>query len=260
MQKVTLLLTQTSDGGRVGGWSETWYFDGTAAAAFAAANRLAKKRSAFLVHQAAVVGIRTAEVGGGVVAHPVVYPGTQNTKPDIPQMALNCVCKGQGVQNRKFFQLRGIPDSSVDGGKYKPTQGVNAGVVAYFGGLAGDQFRFRAKDLTSPKIGLVSVANDGTFRLNGAAVYNAGSYIQLLRAKNAQGVNVSGDYFVDIKTDDRNGKFLNWTGGVVTLNGQARVVSYVFPVVDGDTLIARDVTTRKVGRPFDQYVGRRSKR
>jgi len=258
MNKVTFLVQQTTGAGRVAGFSETWYYEGTAADTNRAADNFAKRRSGFLTRTAAVIGWRIQVIGGSAQVVKTRYPGVLATGADIPQMAVSCKCKGSGVPNVKRFQVRGVPDSNVVNGDFEPTQAFQAAFDAWAGTLG--LWRFRAKDLAAPRVRIVSIAADGTFALAGAITFNVGSTIDILRCKNNAGVNVSGSYYVSVKTDGQNGKFLNWGGSVVALKGEARAQTITYPLVDNQTVVLEKVTTRKVGRPFDLYAGRRQNR
>jgi hypothetical protein len=258
--KISFLLQQNSGQNRIAGFSETWYRDGTLPEVVTAADAVAKRRSGFLTGFAAITGTRIQLIGGGAQVQNGQYVGTYRVNQDIPQMALNCICKGQGVLNKKTFQLRGIPDGNVEGGEFNPTQQFSNNFDTWARSLVSEGMRFKAKDMTQPKVQIVSIANDGTFQLAAPITFNVGSYIDLLRVRTTTGLLVSGTYYVSVKTDGANGKFLNWPGGTVTLNGQARTNVTIYPLVDRDTVRYLKITTRKVGRPFDLYAGRRRTR
>jgi len=258
--KVTSIFGQSTRLQRQSGWSETWYLDASETAVVSKADTLNKRRSGFLTRAASITNTRIQIIGGRSRLLRTAYPGVLGADQDIPQMALSAVCAGQGVNNVKNFQLRGIPDGNVDGGEFQPTQGFQNAFAAFGSALVNEGFRFRAIDLSSAQVSIVGVTALGVFRLGGPLVFDVGSFIQILRAKNTNGVSVAGTYFVSAKVDAQNGTFLNWTGGTVELKGKARVKSYIYPLVAANTLEALQISTRKVGRPFNLYHGRATRR
>jgi hypothetical protein len=260
MYKISFIMTQPTGKQRVGSWSETWYRDGAASEIVAPINDWIKRRCAMLPSVAGCNGYRVQLVGGrGEITRNYV-PGNITTEQDIPQMALNCSCKGSGTQNVKTFQMRGIPDGNVIEGDFQPTAAFNTAFNQFGGQLAGSQFRFKAKDLTKPKVRIVSVTAGGEFTLNGDMDFAVGDFLQVLKCTNTVGDTVKGEFYVQTRTTARTGTFLNWAHGIVTLKGEMRLVAYIYPLVQSGTVKAVYITTRKVGRPFDLYRGRASNR
>jgi hypothetical protein len=257
--KVTTLFQATTDSRRVAGWSETWYFDGTLDAAFDAVKNLAKKRGMFLTAGAAMIGFRCQVLGERAQIFKQVNPGQCGDSTDIPQMALTCSCLAAGLTNQKSFIVRGIPDGNVVGGAFQPSPAFTAGFTQWSAGIAG-RFRFKALNLAATKAKVVTIGADGTFSFAEPLAYNVGDTIQIIRAKNINGNNASGFFYVSAKTDAQNGKFLNYAKGIVSLSGLARVRSYVYPTITPGSIQFGQVTTRKVGRPFDLYHGRATRR
>jgi len=258
--KVTQIFGQSTRLQRQSGWSETWYLDSSESEALTKADALNKRRSGFLTRAALISNTRIQVVGGRSRLVRIAYPGVLGADQDIPQMALSAIVSGQGVNNVKNFQLRGIPDGNVDGGEFSPTQGFTNAFAAYGASLVQQGFRFRAIDLAQAQVGIVGITALGVFSLAAPLVFAVGDYLQLLRAKNTGGVSVAGTYYVSERVDGQNGTFLNWTGGTVALKGKARVKTYIYPLVATNTLEALQISTRKVGRPFNLYHGRASKR
>lgn len=260
MYKISIIFRQVTGKGKAGSYSETWYVDGSQATAEQAIDAYAKRRAAFLTNKSRIVAARAQLVGGACKLFKMNYPGVLGTDGDIPQMALNCTVQGQGVGNKKSFQLRGIPDGNVFDGDFEPNEQFNAAFTQWVSSLNTRQIRFRGKDLTASQIAIVQVTDLGVFSLQAALNFNVGDTVQLIRAHNTIGKNVCGMYYVSAKTSNQSGTLLNWTGGTVTLKGKMRVSTYIYPLVDSNTVEQQDITTRKVGRPFGLYRGRQTKR
>lgn len=260
MMKFSLIFRYTTISNKPASWSETWYYDGSVAQALSAADATAKRRSAIMTRPTVIVAARIQQIGSRATIFKMDYPGVVATNQDIPQMALNVRVSGSAFINTKTFQLRGLPDANVDGGDYVPTAAFNTGLRNFCGSLSSNAVRFRGENLANPQVKILGITNAGVMTLAGDLVYNEGDTLTLLRVKNTQGRNVSGKYYVSVKTSARICTLAAWTGDVVTNKGAARKFEYVYPIVQADSLVIGDVTTRKVGRPFGLYRGRATTR
>jgi len=139
--KFTHIFTQTTGKKRVGGWSETWYFDGSEAECQRVSDAMAKRRAALLSTSAAIVAHRIQAIGGRGKTIQGNDIGILGSDSDIPQMAVQCFCLGQGVTNKKTFQLRGIPDGLVADGDFQPSLAWNAAFSAWSQALATNNVR-----------------------------------------------------------------------------------------------------------------------
>jgi len=258
--KVTQIFGQTSVLQRQSGWSETWYMQANEQTVIDRADALSKRRTGFLTRAASINATRIQLVGGRAKLLRTVYVGVLGADQDIPQMALSAKVAGQGVTNQKPFQIRGIPDGNVTGGEFAPTQGFLNSFNAYGDSLFAGSWRFKGVDLSAPAVDIVSISDAGVFQLSAPLTFDVGSFITLLRCRNTEGVSVRGNFYVSVKVNAQNGTFLGWTGGTVNLKGKARVRSVIYPLVAKDSLESIQITTRKVGRPFNLYHGRARKR
>ena len=258
--KISILFQQSTALNRVGGWSETWYREGSVDDSYAAASLVCQDRSGFLTTAASMVGIRIQTIGGGSKAFPKNLPGQIGTDQDIPQMALQCSIDGLGVPNRKYFQLRGLPDSNVINGDFRATRLFTTAFQLFAAQLQTQAFRFRAKPAGNAIVKIIDIDLNGNYTLSLPTGAVAGSYLQLLAVRNVGGANVSGTYFVESVATATTGKLKNWVGGVVMEKGKARLSTVFYPLCDGSTLERYRATTRKVGRPFGLYLGRRTSR
>src|SRR4051812_2176397 len=85
--------SNTAQGHRVGGWSETVYYNGSVNAVnIAQFTNLCQRRARFLPASAAVVGQRYQNIDpvGGASTGSVRFPGNANYGNDVPQMSLLC--------------------------------------------------------------------------------------------------------------------------------------------------------------------------
>jgi hypothetical protein len=260
MFKMTHIFTQTTGKSRVGGWSETWYVDGTEREATLASDSMSKRRAAMLSTRAVIVAQRIQEVGGRGKTTLANDVGILGSDADIPQMAVQCFVLGQGVTNKKTFQLRGIPDGLVGEGDFKPSLAWNSAFSSWSDYLNRNSIRFRAKNLALPQVQIISIADNGAFVLAGPLTFAAGARIDVSRCKSTDGKKRSGSYWVGPGPTATTGVFTDWPGGVVALKGKARVNAIIYPLVLRSSAEVVKIGTRKVGRPFDLYPGRRSSR
>lgn len=259
IMKVTTLYNQATGTGRSGGFSETWYYDGTMDQANTAATTLLKPRMDLLGASCRVFAIRVQEVGGRSLTYPFDTPGLGNADQDIPQMALNCLVLSATGLNVKRFQLRGFRDSNVSQGDFVPAGQVIPSLTDYGRRLVNNNFRFRAKKLDNPKIGILSIAGNGDFETVAPIALVVGDYVELLNAKGPFGQSVSGKYFVKTVATAKTGTLANWGGTVVAQSGTMRKLEIIYPLIKAGSFTTLRITTRKVGRPFGLYLGRRTR-
>lgn len=260
--KCTSLFKYENSNGKAGGFSETWYFDGTQAAASAAFIPTIRKRMDCTNLATTCMGVRFQTLGGPTTTGILNIPGTLNADREIPQMALNIRALSLNGQYKKLFQLRALADNVVVGGTYQPgTTTMAAALSAYAKSLFDNTILFRVLSKDEPKVSIQSIAADGTFVLPFPLTYANGDTIQVMNCRNTLGKKVNGFFFASDRVDAQNGKLANWTGGIVQGNGKFRRKTYIYTPIGGYTLWElRDITTRKVGRPFAVYHGRRQKR
>jgi len=247
---------------RIGGWSESWYDNGPYTDAMRTAFlSVCEKRAALLPSGASIVGQRYQELDpiGASSTGSRLYPGTAGLQADIPQMALLLRIPGVGVKNAKPFYLRGLPDARVVEGEYSPASAYTLKLQAFLTEL-GD-WNFRGRNLASAAVPILTVSDSGVFQLEADSAVGVDSMVRVLRTTNAAGRQVGGRYRVSAKPTARTGTLADWNHGA-TVGGRIRLDAIIYPGIPLDLkpedVISR-VVTKKVGRPFAAYVGRRSK-
>jgi len=257
--KISMLFQQSQGAERIAGWSENWYANGVVNAHTMDIFFVAQRRVNFLSMQATFIGYRISDLAGGTLIRTYNLPGTMRQAVDIPQMALNVSVGGAGVAQRKVFQLRGIPDVAVDNGLWLPPAGMLASVNAYLSALGTSGAYYRVKKQNTARSNVLSIAPNGDFVFAAGVVPTANQTVQLLRCRDVNGKNLSGEYLV---INDANGlpkRLANWGNYTVSASGKARISDYDYvAVTDGSGTIGR-ITTRKVGRPFFLYRGRQTR-
>lgn len=261
----TNVSNTSSPNRRVGGWSESFYYNGSFEAALTAfqtgAGSFCATRAALLPTGCGIIGQRYQQTSpvGPSATRSQLFPGRTDTPADVPQMALLCSVPGVGVPNVRPMTLRGIPDKYVVEGEYSPDRPFADALRKFFQtGLIN--LYFKGKDKTQAKIDIVSVSAlqvVTTVLPHGLAVgdsvtigrnkITAGGAIQ-----KATGLVVSVASGTVFTTESLN--LQAGTGGYT----QKQVVVYV--QVDPGNVEPSRVVVRKVGRPFAGYRGRAGKK
>ncbi len=242
------------------GWSETWYVNAGLSAVDGLFQGFAKDRAAILTRAARIIGFRYSELGGPTKLSPVSERGVIASYQDIPMSALNCECRNADKSRTKYFQLRGLPDDNSKKGKYAPDAPFQRGWERYVSGIIRNGLCFLGYDKAKPQVAINSVSALGLLKCAAGATFVDNNTVIIRRCRNLAGKKATGRFRIVERISDREFLLANWTGGEVGASGTVAVFSPIaLPVGDG-TVKYRDVTTRKVGRPFNLYRGRATKR
>jgi hypothetical protein len=266
MQITTAPPDLNDAGAHIAGWSESHWSATAPDPASRGFGNLMRRRAALLPVQGRIVGYRIASytfTGNRMLPGPVTTGHSQATGgsgqvTDVPQMALDCSTATAGG-NSSRFSLRGIPDSCVSGGEYNPLLTFKVALDSYFTLLVSQGYGLAGRDLTQPSFKVKSIAN-GILTTDGTVTLFPGvDYVRFRGVRDINGVAVSGAY--QLGTSPAANQFLLQgfnTTIAVNNSGSARrdlINFYAYTEVSP----AR-ITVRKVGRPFEQYRGRRSRR
>lgn len=260
--KHTMLIQQTTEQTtgttliRIGGWSESWYGQGFFPGAF---QRLCARRASLLTRTALIIGQRYQQVDpvGTSSTGGTVTPGNVVSIADIPQMSLFCRARSTGLRNIRPMYIRGIPDVIVLGGEYVVDASYTAKLNQFFSQLSRDTWSFRGRDLDTPSAPVFQVGSTGVFSLTQVFTFAVGDLLQFSRCKDVAGKTVTFRGLVTAKVDSQNGTIAGYPAGGLT-GGKVRKISYVYPPVTSVDI--NRIVTRRVGRPFAQFRGRRSNR
>ncbi len=272
MQLATNVSDPNATARRLGGWSESWYanvasvqdlynlaFQGQAAG-FAFLGALVPTRAGMLPNGAAIVGQRVQQIDpvGPSQSLSRLFPGTAGIAADIPQMALLTTTPGFGVKNIRRTILRGVPDARVIEGEYVPAGDFTRNLNQFFGVLGN--WQFRGVDLSQPTIQIITIAADGTIQLAGlSAGFAVNDTVKVLRSVDQFNTTVAGKFVIQAIPSATSIQVRNWTAGVCT-GGSVRKHAIIYAQVDSANCAVGRIVTKRVGRPFTQFRGRRSKR
>jgi len=246
-----------------GGWSESHWRADLLPPSNVNIQRLLNARAACLPRQAAMIGLR---IGTFTLAGNKVLPGptsiTRFLKPggafdcDVPQMGLE-LSGSTGGANSSRFTMRGIPDAQVVNGEYAPSVAFKNRVQEYMNSLSGNNWAMLGRVLSNPTYRIVGITGLGVATFTAAPAVAVGDYMRLLRTKDEDQFPVEGAFYVSAVVGNTV-TYANFPAVVVRDSGNARkdeVAIYSFLDVNTSRVVVR-----KVGRPFEQYRGRRSKR
>lgn len=267
---------------RIGGWTESWYWEGTTLQALLGKlgvqaggvvdggdfgrQGLLGARANLLGKGGAVVAVRVQGVDpvGPSQVLSVSFPGSVDFQTDQPTTALLYTIPGVGVRNIRRHLLRGIPDAMSLQGEFAPSNAYNTALRAYFTALA--DFRFRGRDLATTAIKIIDIKRDaspattGTARLEVPYTGALNDMVRILKASKSDGDFYSAVHQVTGVADSgRQLTLYNWPNFGVK-GGKLRKEGILYPAIDSANIAVGRLVTRRVGRPFVGYRGRRSKR
>lgn len=247
------------------GWSEGMWFQ-AASTPIASIRLLGQTRSGFLPREASIIGYRQQVftiqgnrlIPGGTASGALSYPGMSQWTCDIPQMALSVKVQGAGVANTSKKMCRGIPDSMVVGGEYSPTVAFQNRVLSFFERCKTLGAQFIGRDLALPSVRIISLAANVLATDLPTGAIN-GDYVRILKTYTTLGLVLNGAFRVSAGGGTNNLTLEGLPAGVaVEGNGRARKDTIgLFAYDDAQT---GRITTKRVGRPFEGYRGRASKR
>lgn len=271
MQATTALSRPNFPLHRVGGWSESYYYDGPGGSDLFArvtgqglrrgSTSLCAARARLLAGGAAIVGQRYQFVNpvGRTQTGAEAFPGFAGVLNDIPQMALLCKIATVNGLKQRLLILRGIPDAVVVEGEYSPAPIYEQALDMFFRVLAA--FSMKQNTAGGPVlINNIDVNGLVTLRNPRSTTLEVGMIIIVTESQPAAGRPVSGPFVVESLGPGNNQfKLTGWPYGVSTGGTAARRL-YAYPTFDYNSASVSRIISRKVGRPFVGYVGRHSSR
>jgi hypothetical protein len=271
LQANTAISSPTAPVHRIAGWSESWYYPGTSlqsclAAAFGGVTGLLSSslglvpaRAGLLPLGCSVVGERVQVVDPPGLSQSLasVYPGNPAFFEGYPSIALLAKIPGVGVRNIRRVLLRALPSAVVVEGEYTPNVLFAAQLALFTQALAG--WQFRGRDLAQPLFHVLTISAAGAVQCQENVPFTVGQAVRVLRSRDVTG-DLRGGRFVVSTTGPLSSQFTipGWPFGACT-GGTVRADAVVYPAVDTSNPLTGRAVTKKVGRPFFQFRGRRAK-
>jgi hypothetical protein len=238
---LSLTMSRLRDPGRADGWPP-----------------LLPARATILSNNANILGVRLYQGGAGRGQFiPMAYPGAGGPE-DIPQMALLCAAQNPSSNSVRRWTIRGVPDAQISQGEFSPTSFYSGAVKQYFQALNNFYYKGQAV-VTAYNVFTVSAA--GIVQLTVPMPFALNNIITLKNVLDATGVRRGGQFMVTSLAPGGNGfTIAGWTFGDSTKGSAYIGAGGTFNIGGGNTPAVERTVTRKVGRPFAGYRGRRSKR
>ena len=249
-----------------GGWSESiWDTANTPTDVLLSWEQLLDARAALLPINASIIGYRIQQytisvnkfLPGGTSGAKLLLPGNELYTGDLPQVSLMLSASSNNAQNTRRFTLRGMPDSFMVGGEFQPTAPYLARLTNYRTTLQQGNWYFPGRDLAQPERRVLSIAGN-VVNVDNAVGFVQGGYLRFHRCTADNGNVVEGSYPINLIV-----------GTAITLGGLPATTltkpsgtcrNDVAILVLINTVTAGRAVVRKIGRPFELYRGRRSKR
>jgi hypothetical protein len=217
-------------------------------------------RAALLPSTANIIGVRLYQGGAGKgQSLAFAYPGSSGVGTDHPFLALLCKTGPTGLAVARRFVIHVVPDVFVQGGEFAPSGAYANAVATYFQALSN--FVFRGIDPASPVAQIFNVAGNGLVTLTGAVnPFAVNSIVTLSKVlNNAQQFVTFKGLITAIGPLPNQFTVQNWTAGTCTGGTASQKAFGLWAMSQAQSKVAR-LVTRRIGRPFELYRGRRSKR
>jgi hypothetical protein len=252
------------------GWSESLWWDSNDVTSLIRALKtgygrlppLGPSRAALLGNSAQVIGARLYAGGAGKgQSIAFSFPGNASSNVNQPQSAILVVAAPTASAVSRRFTLRGVPGSQESAGEFNPSVAYAKAVSDYFQALGN--FSFLANDYTVTQFKILNVSLTGVVTINGA--FPTFAINDIVTVKNTlDSGQVRRNYTGQVTALDPTHNMLTlsnptWPWGATT-GGMIWKPSKVLYLINPANCSVTRIVTRKVGRPFEQYRGRRSKR
>ena len=250
----------------IAGWSESWWSSIPLLSASPFIRTLAQARAALLPSGSAVIGFRIGnyEHAGnkstpiGSATGKFLYPGLTTYNNDLPQIALEMSGTSTVSANTSRFSLRGMPDFVMVGGEYQPEPAFKGNVTRFRNLLVSDQWSFLGRDISQPAIALVSLGG-GLATLAGATGAAEGDFVRFNRVFMPDGTPIKGAFRISHIGAGNVLTLIGLPAGATAANSGTVRWDKIRLCAFKEVTVSRAVV-RKVGRPFEQYRGRQSRR
>ena len=249
-----------------GGWSESFWAANNLVASDPDILLLCRARANLLPAPASMVGFRLSNynfVGNKLVptgssTSKLQLNGSSSRPTDVPQLSLELAGKSETSANSNRFAVRCIPDAQCKNGEYQPDGGYRGLVTRYTDLIVNHSWKFLGRDLTQPSYNVLSIAG-GVVTLSGnPGVVDGTTYVRFRKCVDNAGTPVTGAYLVTAHGDKTVTLAGFPTHALTGPSGTLRIDSvglFAF-----GALVPARIVVRKVGRPFESYRGRQSKR
>lgn len=251
---------------RTGGWSESFYGGDSVSEVIQLLKGprtpilpLLQARAALLGAESSIIGVRLYAGGAGkgqLLAGS--YSGNAAYFSDQPSSSLLCSATSTVTGQSRRFILGGVPDAEISGGEFKPDANYTPAMAAYFLALNGFGWLGQTSTGGAP---VFEISATGVVTTLNPVAFGVGNIVTFKQITiTSTGRRIGGKFVVEaIGPLNTNFKVAGWTAGAGK-GGSVSLTSKAFMGFESSTKSAVRSTTRKIGRPFSGYRGRRSKK
>lgn len=219
---------------------------------------IAAARANLLPTECTIIAARAVQIETGLMRMiPLGYEGSGGTL-NVPNDALLLSTRCTNTVSQRIFWAHCIPDEMVLRGEFCPTAPF-ATSVGYYLSLLNPYGVWSAVTRTS-LVRILTVGSNGLVTLSAANPFAVGQQIRISRVfETGTGRFRGGKYFVNLLGPLPNQlTLLNWQWAAGT-NGRAWVESREYVSMGGgDGIYVVRAGTKRVGRPFDLFRGRKA--
>jgi hypothetical protein len=250
------------------GWSETYYYIGTASPPIADVLNLAAARSGMMALGVTLDYARTTStIKRNPYLESIGYSGPPNTTSAAPDFAALLVKLQNPTLGYGRHFLRGIPQANVAEDIFFNTPLFNAGLQAWITTISGGLWGIRSTlNMAGPKTSIFNLAPNGirgyTFFIPAAQVYTVGQTVTVHGCK-VIGYNGTKTVVNAIATTLPSVGWIYTVGGaapaaneVLTTTPYAQLQTAAYGAIG--TVVVERITHRPPGRFFGQRRGRRA--
>ncbi len=210
-------------------------------------------RAALLPSNCSLLEAVLYDGGSGTgVSVPCQFPGGNYTTDQV-NIALLCTSQNTTAAHQSRFWIHNLPDIMVQGGEYTPTAAYAQAVQAYFTELGFYKYRGQ---IPANQRTIFKVAANGLVTTTTPHPFAVGQMIHVNRVYLGNGRKKGGIFTVsDVGPLNTNFTIAGWTFG----DGKGGTVfTATYDTLRLQNCVAVRAGTRKVGRPFGEYRGRKS--
>lgn len=251
---------------RTGGWTESLYgpSDVPAITALLKGPRtpssvfpLLQARANILNNAATIVGVRIYQSGAGKgQLIPAQYRGVYG-RGDQPSAALAILATSKTAGKSRRWDIRGVPDDQIKNGEWAPTTDMAHRMKEYFNSLAGLGWLMKS---SLNEVAIFNITAPGIITTRLVHGFGIGNIVTVKRSVNtASGLRQGGEFKVTGTPDATTITIAGWVGGACK-GGTVSQDTTSFQDFAGADLGVRKATNHKIGRPFDSYRGRKSRK
>lgn len=251
---------------RTGGWSESFYGPDSIESVITLLKGPAapgqfpvlQARANLLGNSASIVGVRLYQGGAGKgQLLNLAYNGNNGASDQPGLSVLFSATSNTTGQSRRWLTC-GWADSDCEGGEWTPDPDTVNRVQQYFAAIGGAGWLAQTNN---SQVNIFSIAANGAVTTLAPVAFAVGNVVTIKNTTlTATGQRVGGKYVVSaIGPLNTNFTIAGWPTFAST-GGTAGIVGAAFQAFSGCTLSAVRTTFRKIGRPFDGYRGKKSRR